>query len=275
MSVVQGGHVRVNGIRQHYLHFSGHGRPVVIVPGIVSPAMLWAHVGEWLAPRYDCYVLDVRGRGLSESGPHLDYGVGACAQDAAAFVAALGLKAPLLTGHSMGARIALRAATLAPERLHALILLDPPTSGPGRRPYPVPLARTLALVRAAQHGEAAQALAVSTAVPWPEELQRLRAEWLSTCDERAAYVASDDFHGQDMFADLARTTLPVSLICAGEGGVVSEEDVDEMRRLRPDLHAVRLAGAGHQMQAENFDAFSRLLEQTFQRHDQEFTRSKH
>ncbi|MBH1964920.1 MAG: alpha/beta hydrolase [Comamonadaceae bacterium] len=266
MSVARGGHVRANGIRQHYLHFPGTGRPLVIVPGIVSPAILWAHVGESLAPRYDCYVLDVRGRGLSEAGPHLDYGVAACAQDVAAFVQALEMDAPLLMGHSMGARISLRAAALAPELVHALILVDPPTSGPGRRPYPIPLARTLALLRAAQRGEAAQALSASTAAPWPAALQRLRAEWLATCDERAAYAASADFHEQDMFADLARTTMPVSLICAGEGGVVSDADVEEMRLLRPDLHAVRLAGAGHQMQAENFDIFNSLLETTLKRH---------
>lgn len=268
MSPASGGHVRANGIRQHYLHFPGEGRPVVIVPGIVSPAVLWTHVAERLAPRFDCHVLDVRGRGLSEFGPHLDYGVGACAQDLMAFVEALGLTPePIVIGHSMGARIALRAAALAAGRLHSLVLLDPPTSGPGRRPYPVPLARTLALLRAAQRGEAAAALRASTATPWPEALQQLRAEWLSTCDERAVFVASEDFHGQDMFADLARSDLPITLICAGEGGVVADADVDDMRSRRPDLHAVRLEGVGHQMQAESPEAFCRLLSETLERHD--------
>lgn len=267
MRTASGGHVRANGIRQHYLHFPGDGRPVVIVPGIVSPAVLWTHVGERLSPRFDCHVLDVRGRGLSESGPHLDYGVDACAQDLLAFVQALDLPQPIVIGHSMGARIALRAAAKSTGLLHSLVLLDPPTSGPGRRPYPVPLARTLALVRAAQRGEAAAALRASTATPWPEALQHLRAEWLSTCDERAVYAASEDFHGQDMFADLARSDLPISLISAGEGGVVADADVDEMRGLRPELHAVRLAGVGHQMQAENPAAFCHLLNETLERHD--------
>lgn len=268
MSPANGGHVRANGIRQHYLHFPGEGRPVVIVPGIVSPAALWTHVGERLVPRFDCHVLDVRGRGLSESGPHLDYGLDACAQDLIAFVEALGLAPqPIVIGHSMGARIALRAAAQAAGRLHSLVLLDPPTSGPGRRPYPVPLARTLALLRAAQRGEAAAALRASTATPWPEALQQLRAEWLSTCDERAVFAANEDFHGQDMFADLAQSELPISLICAGEGGVVADTDVDDMRSRRPALHAVRLAGVGHQMQAENPEAFCRLLIETLERHD--------
>lgn len=259
MTVTSGAHVRVNGIRQHYLRFGGSGPRVVIVPGIVSPAILWAHVGRWLSASFDCFVLDVRGRGLSESGPHLDYGFDACGRDLAAFVRELGLAEVTVVGHSMGARIALRAAAEAPDLFGSLILVDPPTSGPGRRPYPVPKARTLSLLHAAHRGEALAAIQSSTAKAWPEPLQRLRAEWLSSCDERAVHVAYDCFDDQDMFADLARTNIPLSLIAAGEGGVVSDADLDEMRRIRPDMQALRVPAVGHQMQAEDFDAFIRVL----------------
>lgn len=259
MSSGFGGMIRANTVRQHYIRFAGGEHRVLVVPGIVSPAILWNHVGQWLSPNYECFLLDVRGRGLSESGAHLDYGVDACALDIAAFIREAHLGPTIVIGHSMGARIALRMATRHPELVHSLVLVDPPTSGPGRRPYPIPISRTLSLLRAAQRGEAAEALSNSPAAPWPEDLQRLRAEWLSTCDERAVYAAYEDFHHQDMFADLAKCTLPISLICAGEGGVVSEADVEEMRKLRPDLEVARLEGAGHQMQAEDFVGFSNLL----------------
>uniref|UniRef100_UPI0039EF89B6 alpha/beta fold hydrolase n=1 Tax=Bordetella sputigena TaxID=1416810 RepID=UPI0039EF89B6 len=261
-----GAHIRANGIRQHYLHFAGDGPAVVIVPGIVSPAILWSHVGAWLADHHDCYVMDVRGRGLSEAGPHLDYGVDACARDVVSFIQARNLHQPVVLGHSMGGRIALRAAAKAPGVFGGLVLIDPPTSGPGRRPYPVPKARTVDLLRAAQRGEALEAIQRSKAAPWPDDLQRLRAEWLSTCDERAVHVAYDDFHNQDIFADLAQTKEPVSLLCAGEGGVVSDDDIAEMKQLRTDLHAVRLPGVGHQMQAENFEAFKQALAGILSRH---------
>ncbi|ARP81206.1 hypothetical protein CAL12_10375 [Bordetella genomosp. 8] len=261
-----GAHIRANGIRQHYLHFSGDRPAAVIVPGIVSPAILWSHVGEWLCAEHDCYVLDVRGRGLGEAGPHLDYGVDACAQDVVSFIQARGLHQPIVLGHSMGGRIALRAAAQTPGVFGGLVLIDPPTSGPGRRPYPVPKARTVDLLRAAHRGEALEAIQRSKAAPWPEDLQRLRAEWLSTCDERAVHVAYDDFHNQDIFADLAKTKEPVSLLCAGDGGVVSDDDIAKMKQLRSDLHAVRLPGVGHQMQAENFDAFKQALAGILSRH---------
>ena len=251
--------IRANGIRQHYLHFAGGGPRLLILPGIVSPAILWSHVGERLASSHDCFALDVRGRGLSESGAHLDYGVDSCANDVSEFIRAVQISPTIVIGHSMGARIALRMAVQTPELVRALVLVDPPTSGPGRRAYPIPMARTLGLLHAAHRGEAAKALQTSTSTPWPEELQRLREEWLSTCDERAVRAAYEDFHCQDMFADLAGNGSPVSVICAGLGGVVSDADIDEMRRLRPELDAIRLNDAGHQMQAENVDGFMDVL----------------
>lgn len=272
MQLPRGFHVRANGIRLHYLRYGARGPRLVIVPGIVSPAMLWAHVAEWLAACSECFVIDVRGRGLSEAGAHLDYGLDACAEDLCAFVREIELGPAIWVGHSMGARIALRAAARGAAPLGSLVLLDPPTSGPGRRSYPIPAERTLGLLRAAHRGEGQAALASGAGVPWPEELQRLRAEWLTTCDERVVPAAYADFHGQDMFADLARAQVPTSLICAGEGGVVTEDDVAEMLRLRPDISVVRLAGVGHQMQAEDFGAFRRALADVLRRHDRAFER---
>ncbi|MFC4274451.1 alpha/beta fold hydrolase [Achromobacter aloeverae] len=270
----KGAHLRANGIRQHYLHLAGPGPSVLIVPGIVSPAILWRHVGEWLSEDYDCYILDVRGRGLSEAGPHLDYGVGACAQDVTSFVEAAALHAPIVVGHSMGARIALRAATLAPGLFGALVLVDPPTSGPGRRAYPVPKARTLGLLQAAHRGEALEFMQRSGAAPWPDVLQGLRAEWLCTCDERAVHVTYDDFHGEDIYADIARTQEPLALLCAGTGGVVSDADIAELRQLRDDLYVTRLPGVGHQMQAEDFAAFKPALGDILARHRQTLARNR-
>lgn len=269
MTVEYGAHVRVNRIRQHYLRFGGSGPCVVIVPGIISPAILWAHVGRGLSSIFDCFIIDVRGRGLSEAGPHLDYGFTECGRDLAAFVRELRLAEVTVVGHSMGARIVLRAAAEAPDLFDSIVLIDPPTCGPGRRPYPVPKSRTLSLLNAAYRGEALAAIQASTAKAWPEQLQRLRAEWLASCDERAVHVAYDCFHEQDMFADLARTTTPVSLIAAGEGGVVSDADIEDMRRVRPDMHTLRVPAVGHQMQAEDFEVFSRVLSELLGTHHQD------
>ncbi len=116
-SISASGHnVSANGIRQHVLVFRGQVRraPLVLVPGITSPAVAWSFVAERLAKAFDVYVLDVRGRGLSSTGPGLDYGLDAMADDLSALIAALGLDGVTVLGHSMGARIALCAASRDP-----------------------------------------------------------------------------------------------------------------------------------------------------------------
>src|SRR5579872_1625590 len=105
MSVAQvsrllyGAHVRANGIRQHYLRFGGAGPAIVIIPGISTAAAQWAFIAERLCIEHDVYVVDVRGRGLSESGPHLNYSLDACASDLVSFAEALEIGAYTLLGH--------------------------------------------------------------------------------------------------------------------------------------------------------------------------------
>src|SRR5690625_4436907 len=128
-----GAHTRANGIRQHYLRFGGQGQALVLVPGITSPAITWDFVAERLGRHFDTYILDVRGRGLSSSGPELAYDTDTCADDVVAFAQALELDRYILAGHSMGGRHVLRAVTRGAQGVDKLILMDPPVSGPGRR----------------------------------------------------------------------------------------------------------------------------------------------
>ncbi len=234
---------------------------MVVVPGIVTPAVLWTDVASRLGQSFDTYVLDVRGRGLSESGEHLDYGIDACADDLAAFIEVAGLKNVQVLGHSNGARIAARAARRSPSAIARLVLADPPVSGPGRRPYPSPLGPILALLESARLGKAWEGLKASPYAPWPESLMRLRAEWLHTCDPRAAEVTHRGFHEDDFHGDLASLRLPASLVAAGKGGVITESDLQEIAGLNPSVGILKVENAGHQMQIEDFEGFFAALSQ--------------
>ena len=256
-----GGHFRANGIRQHYLRCKGPGAPVVIVPGIVSPAALWTHMAQALAEDgSDVWVLDVRGRGLSEQGPHLDYGLEACAADLEAFLAQAGLEAPAVVGHSMGARIGARLAARS-QAIGSLIMLDPPASAPDARPYPIPAERTAAMVEAARRGEGEAYLRRPGIAAWPEPLLQQRAEWLATCDPRVIDAAYRDFHGQDIYQDVARANCEVTLVVATASGVINPEELSRFERSRPGLRVVRAEGAAHQLQAENADLCLSVLRQ--------------
>src|SRR5690625_2237344 len=255
-----GGHLRVNGIRQHYLHFPGKGPALVILPGIASPAALWQHVAEFLQPNFDVYVIDVRGRGLSEQGEHLDYRIDACANDLKVLWKELGLEQAIIMGHSMGARLGARF--LAENQVaKALIMLDPPASAPGKRPYPVPMERTLNMVEAARRGEGAAFFSQPHIKTGPAQLLRQRALWSAMCDPRAVREAYMDFEAQDIYADVGKIRCPVTLVVAQASGVINKEEVAEFIAYQPELEVICLEGVAHQLQAENQSEFFRFLEQ--------------
>jgi N-formylmaleamate deformylase len=252
-----GANVNANGIRQHYLRYGGTrpGRdPVIIVPGITSPAITWGFVGERFGRHFDTYVLDVRGRGLTQAGDDLDYGVDAQAADVIALAQALGLSRYSLVGHSMGGRIALRAAAAQAPGLARVVAVDPPVSGPGRRAYPAQLPWYVDSIAMARKGMDAEAMR-RFCPTWTEEQLRLRAQWLHTCDERAVRQSFDEFHTQDMHADLPRVAVPLLLITAARGDVVQDEDVAEIRRLKPGTLNARVSSAGHMIPWDNEPGF--------------------
>ncbi|SAK96306.1 alpha/beta fold hydrolase [Caballeronia ptereochthonis] len=242
-----GANVHANGIRQHYLRYGGTraGRdPVIIVPGITSPAVTWGFVAEHMGKVFDTYVLDVRGRGLSSVSDSLDYSLDAQAADLIAFATTLGLARYSVVGHSMGARIGVRAARSMPAAMARLAMIDPPVSGPGRRPYPSQLPWYIDSIRQSRDGMSADAMRAFCPT-WTDEQLALRAEWLHTCDERAIRTSFEGFHTDDIHADLPHLKIPALLVTAGRGDVVRDTDVDEIRTLVPHLDHTRVQNAGH------------------------------
>lgn len=259
-----GGNVHANGIRQHYLRYGGAtladaGRDaVIIVPGITSPAMTWGFVGERFGTTFDTYVLDVRGRGLSSASNTLDYSLDAQAADVIAFAQAIGLARYSVVGHSMGARIGVRAARTRPAGLARLVMVDPPVSGPGRRSYPSQLPWYVDSMRLAREGTDAEGM--RTFCPtWTHEQRQLRAEWLHTCDERAVIASFEGFHSDDIHVDLPHVGVSVMLMTAGRGDVVRPEDVEEIRTLVPPLAHSHVPDAGHMIPWDDEEGFYRAF----------------
>lgn len=259
-SYLYGAHVRANGIRQHYLRYGGSDGvradrdAVVILPGITSPVPTWGFVGERFGRAFDTYLLDIRGRGLTEAADAMDYSLDAQAADALAFANALGLERYALVGHSMGGRIAIRAARNADAALTRVVAVDPPVSGPGRRPYPAQLPWYVDSIRQARRGISLEQMR-SYCPTWTDEQLRLRAQWLHTCNEEGVVTSFHAFQTDDIHADLPHVKVPLLLMSAERGDVVRPEDADEILRLAPEAQHVRVANAGHMIPWDNEEGF--------------------
>jgi N-formylmaleamate deformylase len=245
--------VVAGSLRHHYLRY-GNGPPIVVVPGITSPAITWEFVAETLADEFAVYTLDVRGRGLTDraaSGAHRlpDY-----AADVAAVVEALTLDRPAVVGHSMGARIAAALGALHPDAHGALVLVDPPLTGPGRDPYPFPLEIYVEQLRAAAAGATADD--IRPFFPsWPERELRIRAEWLATCDETAVVETYENFHREDFFGYWSEVRAPVAFLYGEDSPVVTGAAIEEVREANPAAELVGIPAAGHMVPWDNLDAF--------------------
>ena len=250
-----GAHVRANGIRQHYLRYGGKGRPVVVVPGITSPAITWGFVAERLAEEYDTYVLDARGRGLSEGGPHLRYSLDDYARDVAEFASVLNLKNFTVVGHSMGGRTAARLGHRHPQDIARIVMADPPFSGPGRRVYGRPLEFYMESINLARQGLLDADRIAATYPTWSEENRRLRAEWLHTCDDTAIAESVKGFKAEEIHSDVAALSMPSLLVVAGKGGVIDADDIAELRRIAPKMAITKVEQCGHMIPFDDLEAF--------------------
>ncbi|GAA3220188.1 alpha/beta fold hydrolase [Dactylosporangium siamense] len=214
----------------------GDGGPVVLAAhGITASAMSFAAVARALPAGWTLLALDLRGRGRSNTLPG-PFGMDRHAEDLAATARQVG-RPVVLTGQSMGAYAALRAATRFPDLFTRLVLID------GGLPLPVPAGADPDAVLEATLGPAILRLRMT--FPTEEayvELFRnhpaMAASWNDDLDAYARYDITGDpgairsrvdpaavaADGRDLIvnaatfgADLEALTLPADLLYAPRG----------------------------------------------------------
>jgi N-formylmaleamate deformylase len=173
-------------------------------------------------------------------------------------IRALGLDRPIVLGHSMGGRIALKLAATEPAVVGPLILADPPVSGPGRRLYPQPLPWYIEGIEKASRGEPI-VVSGTLLANWTEEQIALRAEWLPTCDKIAIAESHRSVQDEDVHVLMPQVRSRTLLMCAENGGTITADDEREIVELIPDCRSVRIPKVGHMIPWDDLDAFVRAV----------------
>lgn len=103
------------------------GPGVLLVPGLLSTAWLWAPVARRLAPARRACAMDLRGHGLSDVPPD-GYDMASLAEDAVTVAEGSGMAEGdgrvVLVGHGFGACVAAAAAARLGGRCAGLVLVD-------------------------------------------------------------------------------------------------------------------------------------------------------
>jgi 2-succinyl-6-hydroxy-2,4-cyclohexadiene-1-carboxylate synthase len=120
----------INGIKLN-VEVEGEGPPLVLLHGFTGSGASWHKVAQELAPHYTVITIDALGHGKSSIPlDPIRYSMPYVASDFVAVLDALNINQALLLGYSMGGRMALHIATVAPQRLRGLIL---ESASPGLR----------------------------------------------------------------------------------------------------------------------------------------------
>jgi esterase len=239
----------VNGIRLHYDE-RGEGAPIVCIHGVGGTALAWADAVEALARLGRVVAYDRRGCARSERPePYTRTGVGQHADDTAALIEALAAAPAIVLGRSYGGTVAADLALRYPERVRALVLLEPDAPrelAPSVAAWVDALAdRLRRLAEREGVGAVAEALICDVAGTdawrsFPDEIRRVLA------DNGPAILA--ELEGQWWLqadaAALAAIRQPALLVAAADSPPAFHEPIEALARLLPNARTV-FVGGGH------------------------------
>lgn len=254
-----------NGIRIHYhrTQKSAATRPrptLVLLHGITDSGLCWPRVVNALASAYDMILPDARGHGESDK-PATGYAPQDHAADVAGLIRGLGLERPVLIGHSMGAGVAATVAALHPDLVGAAILEDPPWRPGSDEGTPEE--------QAARAAEWRQDILNRKAMKEPELIAQRKREQPKWADEEfdgwilakqqvspevTQYITAPRVPWREIAARIACPALLITADAA-EGAIVTPEVAAEAARLLPKGRVVHIAGAGHNIRRDQFEAY--------------------
>lgn len=244
---------------------SGHGRPLVVVPGTTSDHTTWRMLAPLLESSATVHAVDRRGRGAS--GDHPDYALDKEYADIAAVVdaAAASWGGPVdLLGHSYGGNVAFGAA-LRTQNLRSLALYEGwPVPNPAHRSIAPALTAALdslleqgkpeqmleALYRDVVHMSGDEVGIIKASPAWPA---RVAAAATVPREIRA-------FSEQAFDPDWAsRITVPVLLLVGGDTPDDIKADPAVVAAALPDARVTVLPGQMHMAHLTDPEGFAAAL----------------
>lgn len=100
----------------------GKGKPVLMIPGLMSDARIWRPTAEALANQYQLHLISIAG---FADTPAIDGALlPVVRQDLLAYIRQQQLQQPAVIGHSLGAFLAFDLASQAPDSIGTIVAVD-------------------------------------------------------------------------------------------------------------------------------------------------------
>jgi pimeloyl-ACP methyl ester carboxylesterase len=231
----------------------GHGRPVILIPGLGCPGAVWDATVAHLGDGYETHVLTLAGfAGLAAIDEPLSAAV---RRDLTRYIRSRHLRDPVIVGHSMGGFIAYWIASYHPELVGPVIVVDasPALSGD------LDAARALrAYWKHSEDDEFADRMRVafSSMTSVPKKMAAV-IEAVTHSDRRAIGDAVYEMATTDLTDRVHDITAPV-LVIAADGGYQTR--IRAQIGTIPDHQIIVLPHTRHFVMYDDPDGFFRAID---------------
>lgn len=217
---------------------------LVLLHGSLSNSFTWFGDVPLLSERFHVFAVDLIGEAGFSAESRPTYKSGAYEQWMDEAITGLGLSQCSIAGLSLGGWMALRYATVYPEKVSNLILICPGGLAMQRRG----LMLRMLLQKISARGSSSKSMGdmlgldVENSGEMDGMRQALNFILLITQNEKPRYATLPVFSD----AELSRLTMPI-LAVFGENDMIlnAEKSIDRIKRLAPDVTPVLLPGVGH------------------------------
>jgi pimeloyl-ACP methyl ester carboxylesterase len=257
-------------LRQMRFHFLEWGAPdappIVLLHGGHQSAHSWDLVSLHLAQRFRVLALDQRGHGDSEWARDVTYSNHEMSLDAEAFVETLGLRRPILMGHSMGGRNAMLLMRRAAPLLRALVIVDvgPEVSDRGRAVIAGFVRDNEEFddldhfVRNVQQYDPYRSRAHIERTVKYNMLQRADGKFVSKCDanpRRLGIVRGSGPQENITLEEAGAFDLPVLVVRGADSRILAADAAERFRDALPHGTLVTVPDCGHNVHGQNTKGF--------------------
>ena len=200
----------------------GHGRPMILIPGLLSSGDVWSGTVSHFKDRYECHVLTLAGfAGQPAVPPPFLQTV---RDDVLRYIEEKKLDHPVIVGHSLGGFLAFWIAGTAPDAVGPLVavdgvpflpaLMDPSATAQSSAPKADPIRKLYGSFTREQLA-AQSRMALAGMIKDPGQVETATG-WSATSDPATAGAAIYEMMTTDLRQQIAAIKSPVLLLAAAD-----------------------------------------------------------
>ncbi|MBC8211873.1 MAG: alpha/beta fold hydrolase [Gammaproteobacteria bacterium] len=253
-----------------YLNHSsvGEGYPLIVIHGLFGSSRNWQALSKLFARSFRVITVDLRNHGDSFHAPEMGYAL--MAGDVLDLMDYLAIDSAHILGHSMGGKLAMQLAQMAPERVNKLVVADiaPVTYGHSYHDIIAPVrAMDLSLISSRKQADSE----LEQGIP-DQRIRQFIMQNLSIQDGKASWKLNWEAIQNNIdtvigYVNIAHWSIhnPTLFIRGGASGYVTAQGWALIQQHFLQAELITLDKAGHWLHAEQPAAFAEQVVRFLQR----------